>query len=79
MDPQELGEFIRRRRKELGMTQEELARKVGISRQVLINLEKGKIGSIRFIKLWGLLRELGYDFCVIKWNPFKRQELECEE
>jgi len=36
-----LGEVIRRRREELGLTQAQLAERVGISRQYLVQLENG--------------------------------------
>lgn len=45
-----------------GLTQEELARRVGISRQSITNLEKqgskGELTSIRFSTIEGLCREL---------------------
>lgn len=34
--------FVKEHRKRLGMTQEELARKVGVSRQSIISIEQGK-------------------------------------
>ena len=34
--------YIREHRKNLGMTQEELARQVGVSRQSIISIEQGK-------------------------------------
>jgi transcriptional regulator with XRE-family HTH domain len=36
-----LGEIIRRRREELGLTQPELAEKAGISRPYVVQLERG--------------------------------------
>ncbi|NBD32805.1 MAG: helix-turn-helix domain-containing protein [Cyanobacteria bacterium] len=45
-----------------GMTQEQLAKKLGISRQSITNLEKkgetGELSSIRFSTIEGLCREL---------------------
>lgn len=41
-----IGENIRRRRRELGMTLEELAGRVGVSRQTLSRYETGVIGNI---------------------------------
>jgi len=45
-----------------GMTQEQLAKKLGISRQSITNLEKkgetGELTSIRFSTIEGLCREL---------------------
>lgn len=40
--PAELGAFIRARRRELGLDQSALADKVGVSRQWIIEIEKGK-------------------------------------
>jgi HTH-type transcriptional regulator / antitoxin HipB len=40
--PRELGLIIRDRRHTLGLGQEELARRIGVSRQWVINIEKGK-------------------------------------
>jgi HTH-type transcriptional regulator/antitoxin HipB len=40
--PQEIGLTIRDRRLERGMDQSELARRVGVSRQWLVEIEKGK-------------------------------------
>jgi HTH-type transcriptional regulator/antitoxin HipB len=40
--PKELGALIRDRRKRLGLDQSELAVKVGVSRQWIIEIEKGK-------------------------------------
>lgn len=39
----ELGKKIRKRRKELGMTQEELAEKLGVGHQALSRIEQGKM------------------------------------
>jgi HTH-type transcriptional regulator / antitoxin HipB len=40
--PSELGALIRARRRQLGLDQSELAEKVGVSRQWIIEIEKGK-------------------------------------
>ncbi len=40
--PRELGLLIRERRRALGMTQQHLARKVGVGRQWVVEIEKGK-------------------------------------
>ena len=37
-----LGDLIKRKREELGLSQEELARKVGVRRETIGNLENGK-------------------------------------
>lgn len=43
--PAELGALIRERRKELGLDQKSLADKVGVSRQWIVEIEKGKPGA----------------------------------
>lgn len=40
--PSDLGMLIRERRKKLGLDQQELAKKVGVSRLWVIEIEKGK-------------------------------------
>ena len=43
--PKAIGHAIRNRRQELGLTQSELARKMGVSRQWLVSVEQGKPGA----------------------------------
>ena len=74
MDYERLGKLIRESRERRGLTQEDLAKKVGLSRQVISNLENGKLGSIRFVKMERILRVLGYDLCLTPFNPFRREE-----
>jgi len=40
--PQDFGLLIRARRRELGLEQRELAERVGVSRQWIVDVEKGK-------------------------------------
>ena len=40
--PSDLGALIRERRRKLGLAQQQLAERVGVSRQWLINVERGK-------------------------------------
>ena len=42
MDQKKIGAFIAQRRKELNMTQKELADKVNVRRETIVRLEKGK-------------------------------------
>ncbi len=65
-----IGKFIRKKRKEKGYTQEEFAKKMGISRYTLYKIEKGQLGEVSFIKIWNALRLLGYDICIERHNPF---------
>ena len=70
MDVDLIGKFIRKKRKEKGYTQEEFAKKMGISRYTLYKIEKGKLGEVSFTKIWSALRLLGYDICIERHNPF---------
>ena len=74
MDHERLGKFIRQKRKEKGWTQEEFAKRVGLSRQVISNLENGKLESIRFVKMEQILRVLGYNLYLTPFNPFRKEE-----
>ncbi len=51
-----MGYKIRERREELKMTQEELAKKSGISRQTISSIETGKCGNV----LVGTLVSIAY-------------------
>jgi len=57
----EIGQRIRKLRKEQGITQEELAQRAGISRVTLGKLERGQIGSISIKTLDIILGSLGYE------------------
>ena len=54
-----LGGQISARRKKLGMSQSELARKASISRATLDALENGRSGEMGFSKITRLLAALG--------------------
>ena len=43
--PRAIGDAIRTRRKELSLTQSDVARKMGVSRQWLVAVEQGKPGA----------------------------------
>lgn len=55
-----IGSQIRERRKALRLTQAELARRIGIRRQIIIELEKGQ-GTCRVEYLWCVLWALGME------------------
>ena len=61
MEYWEIGKKIKELRKRKGFTQEELARRVGISRQTLSNLERGLLGRITVATLIHVLHQLGYE------------------
>ena len=62
--PSDLGQAIRQRRKQLGLDQRSLAQRVGVSRQWIVEIEKGKpraeLGLVlRTLKALELQLELG--------------------
>ena len=67
----ELGETVKRLRKERGMTQEVLAKKSGISRATLSKLENGQIAQISVVTLNDILNHLGYELDIRAMNPFE--------
>jgi len=68
----ELGDTIRRIRKERGLSQENLARKAHISRATLSKLENGNIAHISIVTLNDVLNHLGYELDIKASNPFIR-------
>jgi len=66
----ELGEKIKTIRKERGLSQEELAKKVGISRPTLSKLENNYLANISVVILDKILNELGYELDIKERNPF---------
>jgi HTH-type transcriptional regulator / antitoxin HipB len=56
-----LGPQIASRRKDLGLSQSDLARKAGISRATLDALENGRSGELGFTKLANILSALGLE------------------
>jgi transcriptional regulator with XRE-family HTH domain len=61
MDLISIGEQIAESRKELHLSQTELASKAGISRSTLDALENGRAGELGFSKLTKLLAALGLE------------------
>lgn len=68
MDVIELGEKVRAARKEMKLTQANLANRAGISRERLNELENGKAGNIGFISVIVLLEELNLDLKITTFN-----------
>jgi transcriptional regulator with XRE-family HTH domain len=65
-----LGETVKRLRKERGLTQEQLAKEAGISRATLSKLENGNIAQISVVTLNDILNHLGYELDMKAMNPF---------
>jgi len=58
--PAEFAGAIRQRRRELGLTQEQLAGVIGVNRRVVSELERGK-GTVRLEIAMEVARALGLD------------------
>ncbi|HEV2500129.1 MAG TPA: helix-turn-helix domain-containing protein [Terriglobia bacterium] len=56
-----MGEQLAARRKELGLSQSELARKASLSRATIDALENGRAGELGFSKIAKLLSVLGLE------------------
>ncbi len=66
----ELGSRIRDLRKEKGISQDSLAKQVGISRNTLSKLENGYIANISIVTFDKILNSLGYQIDIKPNNPF---------
>jgi len=66
----ELGETVKRLRKEQNLTQEKLAQKANISRATLSKLENGHIAQISIVTLNDILNHLSYTLDIKPLNPF---------
>jgi transcriptional regulator with XRE-family HTH domain len=64
LDLVSIGGHIAQRRKNLKLTQAELARKAGVSRATLDALENGRAGELGFSKIARLLTALGLELTV---------------
>lgn len=66
--PIELGDALRKRRRELGLGQEEVAGVIGVNRRVVGELERGK-GTVQLQIAMDVARVLGLD---IELKPRER-------
>ena len=66
----ELGSRVKDLRKEKKISQESLAKAVGISRNTLSKLENGYIANISIVTLEKILNTLGYQIDIKPNNPF---------
>lgn len=70
----ELGENIKKLRKEKNITQEQLSSKANISRATLSKLENGHIAQVSRVfrgALSNILNILGYELDIKVLNPFR--------
>ena len=68
----EIGNKIKSLRKEKRISQEALAKRVGISRNTLSKLENGYIANISIVTLDRVLNVLGYQLDIKPNNPFAK-------
>ena len=61
MDMNEIGATVRRARKQRGLSQAELALKLGMSRATLSGIETGKIAEVGIRKVMALCAVLGLE------------------
>jgi len=70
----ELGEKIKTLRKEKNISQEELAKKSGISRATLSKLENGSLTKVSIATLDRILGVLGFTIDIKPKNPFVKRK-----
>jgi len=64
-NPEELGQYLLKERKNLKLTQKEISEFADIGRKFIIELEKGKT-TVQLGKVFELLNSLGLEFHLIK-------------
>ena len=67
----ELGNNVKKLRKEKHITQEQLAEMSNISRATLSKLENGNIAQVSIVVLNDILNHLGYELDIKAVNPFE--------
>ena len=66
----DLGKRIKILRKERALSQEKLAKEVGISRVTLSKLENGYLANVSIATLDNVISILGYELELVVKNPF---------
>ncbi len=64
-DPSEIGSFVKKKRKEMNVTQDELANFAGLSRVGVVKLEKDE-GDIKLSTLIKVANLLGFEIVLTK-------------
>ena len=72
MSPQKIGKIICEERKRQGLTQEELARKAGVTRQTLSKIERGGLPTVSMVHFFRILMALGLE---VEVKPEKKRDL----
>lgn len=65
-----LGKAIRRRRKALGLSQEELGKAAGLGRTVVSSFERGSFSELGVRKVDRLAHALGLELCLRDASPW---------
>lgn len=68
MDFFEIGEAVRQARKAKGLTQAELANRVGLSRYTIIRFESGQVSDLGLRKVLSILTHLGLQLSISPWQ-----------
>ncbi|NCC04917.1 MAG: XRE family transcriptional regulator [Proteobacteria bacterium] len=68
-DIQDIGEHIAKSRKELGLSQSEVAKQAGVSRALLSGLETGQLHDPGVKKLLRILKVLGKGIRIVTAGP----------
>lgn len=63
--PRQIGQIVREKRLEKGLTQEQLAKLSNTSRSLVYRLEKGTTNGVTLDKLFDILRALELEFAVV--------------
>jgi len=75
MDTKSLNQFVKTKRKELGLTQEELSYKAGVGLRFIREMEKGK-PTLQMDKVNQVLKLFGFELGAV---PINRKKLMNEE
>ena len=70
----ELGTAVRRRRQEIGLTQEALARVAGLSRATVTNLENGQLQNLSSTRIENLANSLGFSVGLLPMRKVHKGE-----
>ncbi|MDO8939450.1 MAG: helix-turn-helix transcriptional regulator [Methylicorpusculum sp.] len=74
MDFSELGQQIRQLRRQQGISQQQIADNLAISRATINALEKGRSGDVGVRKVLSILDYLGYELTLREKSPFPTLE-----
>ncbi|MDP2178673.1 helix-turn-helix domain-containing protein [Methylicorpusculum sp.] len=74
MDFSELGLQIRQLRRQQGISQQQIADDLGMSRATINALEKGRSGDVGVRKVLSILDYLGYELTLREKSPFPTLE-----